>query len=114
MSAVEEYRLRLSQMTLVCSILAAAVLILELSIIPALPYISRTWLHAHPWLWRHYDDRSLLRVYINSWFVSIVLFLISLIGLGKCRRRSFIICALNVVGFPALFFGLLALGGISR
>jgi hypothetical protein len=87
----------------------AAVLLAELSLIPMLSYISRPWLFSHPWLWRHSDDRTLLHLFIDSWATAIGMLLLSLGGLGKLRRVSFLISAANVVGFPALFLALLSL-----
>ena len=110
MKALDEFRLGLSRATLVGSAILAVVLLLELSLIPFWSHISRTWLHAHPWLWRHSDDRSLLHLYFDSWFAAIITFFISLVGLGPYRRKSFIAAASNLIGFPTLFFGLLMLG----
>jgi hypothetical protein len=86
----------------------AAVLLAELSLIPLLPHISHSWLVGHPWLWRHSDDRSFERLFINSWLAAIGLLIISLGGLGKPRRLALVVSGANVVGFPALFFALLA------
>jgi hypothetical protein len=114
MTALDYYRLRLSQITLVCSVAVAIVLLAELSLIPVWSHISRAWLHAHPWLWRHSDDKSLLRLFIDSWAVAIGLLFISLVGLGKCKQKSFAVSVSSVIGFPALFFGLLALDRLSK
>jgi hypothetical protein len=85
------------------------VLLAELSLIPVWPHISRPWLISHPWLWRHSDDKSLLRLFIDSWSVAIGLLVISLGGLGRLRWVSFLISGANVIGFPTLFFALLTL-----
>jgi hypothetical protein len=77
--------------------------------IPAWPHISRTWLQAHPWLWQHSDDRTQVRLYIDSWFVAIAFFVIAWLGAGSYRRRSLIVSGANILGFPALLFTLLAL-----
>jgi len=109
-STLNDCRLQLSRLVTVCSIVIAVVLLAELSLIPMWPHISRPWLIAHPWLWRHADDKSVLRLFIDSWFIAIGFLLVSLAGSGKLRWMSFIISAANVVGFPLLFFALLALG----
>jgi hypothetical protein len=82
----------------------------ELSLIPVWPHISRPWLISHQWLWSHSDDKSLLRLYIDSWFVAMGLLVISLGGSGRLRWVPFLISGTNVIGFPALFFALLILG----
>jgi hypothetical protein len=107
---LSDYRLQLSRIITVCSIVMTVVLLAELSMIPAWPHIPRPWLISHPWLWRHSDDKSLLSLFIDSWAVAIGLLFISLGGLGKLRRVSFLISGANVIGFPALFFALLTLG----
>jgi len=109
LSALNAYRLRLSGLVTVCSIVMAAALLTELSLIPIWPHISRPWLISHPWLWRHSDDKSLLRLFVDSWAMAIGLLVISLGGLGKRRWVAFLISSANVLGFPALFFTLLAL-----
>ena len=107
---LNDYRLRLSFLITICSIVMAMVLLAELSLMPMWPHISRPWLISHLWLWRHSDDKRLLRLFIDSWFMAIGVLFVSLGGLGKLRWVSFTISGANVVGFPALFFALLALG----
>ena len=103
------FRSRLSQIIFAVSLILALVLSLELALIPAWPHISRTWLRVHPWLWQHSDDKTLVRLYIDSWFMAIVLFVLAWLGFGSYRRRSLIVSGANIVGFPAVFFTLLAL-----
>ena len=103
------FRSRLSQITFAVALILAVILLLELALIPAWPHISRTWLQAHPWLWQHSDDRTQVRLYIDSWFVAIAFLVIAWLGGGSYRRRSLIVSGANIVGFPALFFTLLAL-----
>ena len=114
MSGLNDYRLRLSRIITVCSIVMTVVLLAELSLIPVWPHISRPWLISHPWLWRHSDDKSLLRLFIDSWFVATGLLSLSLGGLGKLRWMSFLISSANAIGFPALFFALLTLARVYR
>ena len=113
-STLNDYRIWLSRLVTVSSIAMAVVLLAELSLIPMWPHISRPWLIAHSWLWRHSDDKSLLRLYIDSWTTAIGLLLISLGGSGKLRRVSFLISGANVIGFPALFLVLLTLDSWKR
>ena len=103
------FRSRVSQLILTISLVLAVVLLLELALIPAWPHISRTWLRGHPWLWTHSDDKALLRLYINSWFVALVLFVLAWFGAGSYKRRSLIVSGANIVGFTALFLLLFAL-----
>lgn len=114
MRDLDQHRLQLSRITLVCSVVIAVVLLLELSIIPMWSHISRPWLRAHPWLWRHSDDKSLLRLFVDSWLTAIGLLIFSLVGFGKDRQRSFVISISSVIGFPTLFFGLVALDRLIR
>lgn len=104
-----DYRRGLSVLITVCSIVMAVVLLAELSLIPMWSHISRPWLISHPWLLRHSDDKSQLRLFIDSWVTAIGMLLLSLGGLGKRRRVSILVSGANVVGFPALFLALLAL-----
>jgi len=103
------FRSRVSQIIFAIALGLAVVLLLELALIPAWPHTSRTWIRAHPWLWQHSDDKTLLRLYIDSWFIAIVLFVLAWLGAGPYRRRSLIVLGANMAGFPALFFTLFAL-----
>jgi hypothetical protein len=109
LSAFNNYRLRLSALMSVLSIVMSAVLFAELFLIPLSSHISRPWLFSHPWLWRHSDDRTLLHLFINSWVTAIGMLLLSLGGLGKLRRVSILLSGANVVGFPTLFWAALVL-----
>jgi hypothetical protein len=108
MSTLNDYRIRLSLLTMVCSIVMAAVLLAELSSIFVSPHISHLWLVGHSWLWRHSDEKSFVRLFIDSWLAAIGLLIASLGGLGTLRRVALIVSGANVLGFPALFFALLA------
>jgi hypothetical protein len=90
------WRKEAARVTLVLAIAIAALLIVENSHIPH-PFLRR-----HQWLWEHSDDRSIIRILINSWMSSVVVWLISLIGAGSVRRKAFAISASNVVGFPLM------------
>jgi hypothetical protein len=103
------FRSKASQVILAVSLVLAVVLLLELALTPTWPHISRTWLRDHPWLWSHSDDKTLLRLYIDSWFVALVLFVLAWLGAGSYKRRSLIVSGANIVGFPALFVALFSL-----
>ncbi len=107
-ATLNDYRIRLSRLATVCSLVAAVVFFAELSMILIFPYVSHSWLLGHPWLWKHSDDKSFERLFINSWLIAIGLLIVSIGGLGKVRRVALIVSAANVVGFPALFVALLS------
>lgn len=101
-------RSRVSQIIFAVALALAVVLMLELALIPGWPHILRRWLLTHPWLRQHSDDKTLLRLYIDSWFTTIMLFAFAWLGAGPYRRRSLIVSGANLIGFPVLFFTSLA------
>jgi hypothetical protein len=109
-STIGRYRTLLGYFTLVGALAVALLLVLELSMIPIFGHISRAWFHAHPWFRQHSDDKSVLRLYVDSWVLAVAILGISFLSNGDRRRKSLIVSAASVIGFPIFFFIALSLG----
>lgn len=99
---IPEIRRKLSKVLTIVSVSISIWMLFEIGWL-CMSGFAHHWLFIHwKWGWAHTSHQTYLRMFIDSWLVAVVAWLVNLMGSGDERRRGFVIGAGNMLGFPAM------------